>query len=89
MFALHGKITKSGFTVKTRRNLCLVWCARKTRYLPVFRVNRQIPRCVLTWVFGRHSLCYDVLHEPCAGFSDLLPVLLVFYATLGGLLFNF
>ena len=88
MFALHGKITKSGFTVKTRRNLCLVWCTCKTRYLPMFCVNCQIPRCVLTWVFGCCSLCYNVLYEPCDGFSDLLPVLLVFYATLGGLLFN-
>ena len=50
------KLHKSGFTVKTRRNLCLVRCARKTRYLPMFRINRQITSCVLTWVFGHHSL---------------------------------
>ena len=35
------------------------------------------------------AFCYNVLYGPCDGFSDLLPVLLVFYATLGGLLFNF
>ena len=80
---LHGKITKSGFTVKTRRNLCLVRCAHKTRYLPMFCINCQIPRCVLTWVLVIIAFCYDVLHEPCHGFSDLLPVLLEFYATLG------
>ena len=89
MFALHAKIAKSGFTVKTRRNLCLVQCARKTHYLPMFCINRQIPRCVLTWVLVVIAFCYDVLYEPCDGFSDLLPVLLVFCATLGGLLFNF
>ena len=50
------KLQESGFTVKTRRNLCLVWCAHKTRYLLMFRINCQIPRCVLTWVFGHRSL---------------------------------
>ena len=72
---LHGKITKSGFAVKTRRNLCLVRCLRKTRCLPMFRINRQIPRCVLTWVMVVVAFCYDVLCEPCDGFSDLLSVL--------------
>ena len=89
MFALHGKITKSGSTVKTHRNLCLVRCVRKTRYLPMFRINRQIPRCVLTWVLVIVAFCYDMLYEPCDGFSNLLSVLLEFYATLGGLLFDF
>ena len=87
---LHGKITKSGTTVKTRRNLCLVWCVRKTRYLPMFRINRQIPRCVcLPGFLVVVAFCYNVLYEPCDGFSDLLLVLLEFYATLGGLLFDF
>ena len=83
MFALHGKITESGFTVKTRRNFCLVRCAHKTRYLPMFHINRQIPRCVLTWVLVVIAFCYDMLNEPCDGFSHLLPVLLEFYASLG------
>ena len=38
---------------------------------------------MLTWVFGRRSLLLRVLLEPCDGFSDSLPVLLVFYVTLG------
>ena len=54
----------------------------------MFCIDCQIPRCVLTWVLVIVAFCYDVLYEPCDGFSDLLPVLLVFYATLGGLLFN-
>ena len=29
------------------------------------------------------AFCYDVLCEPCNGFSDFLSVLLEFYATLG------
>ena len=74
MFALHGKITKSGSSVKTRHNLCSVWCVRKTRYLPMFCINRQIPRCVLTWVLVIVAFCYDMLYEPCDGFSDLLSV---------------
>ena len=82
MFALHGKITKSDSTVKTRRNLCFIWCVHKTHYLPMFRINCQIPRCVLTWVSVIVAFCYDMLYELCDGFSDLLPVLLVFYATL-------
>ena len=82
MFALHAKITKIGFTVRTRRNLCFVRCAHKTRYLPMFHINHQIPRCVLTWVLVVIAFCYNMLYEPCDGFSDLLPVLLVFYATL-------
>ena len=76
------EFAKSGFTMKTHRNLCLVQCACKTHCLPMFRVNRQIPRCVLTWVFGHHSLCYNMFYEPCDGFRDLLSVLLVFFATL-------
>ena len=77
------KLQKSGFTVKTRRNLCFIRCVRKTRYLPMFRINRQIPRCVLTWVSVIVAFCYDVLYEPCDGFSDLLSVLLAFNVTLG------
>ena len=53
----------------------------------MFHINRQIPRCVLTWVMVVIAFCYDVLCEPCDGFSDLLSVLLEFYATLGGLPF--
>ena len=64
-----------GFAVKTRRNLCLVRCVRKTHCLPMFHINRQIPRCVLTWVMVVVAFCYDVLCEPCDGFSDLLSVL--------------
>ena len=52
----------------------------------MFRINRQIPRCVLTWVMVVIAFCYDMLCEPCDGFSDLPSVLLEFYATLGGLL---
>ena len=52
----------------------------------MFRINRQIPRCVLTWVLVIVAFCYDVLFEPCDEFSDLLSVLLEFYATLEGLL---
>ena len=55
----------------------------------MFRINRQIPRCVLTWVMVIVASCYDVLCEPCDGFSNLLSVLLEFYVTLGGLLFGF
>ena len=73
--------------MKTRRNLYLVRCVRKTRCLPMFRINRQIPRCVLTWVMVVIAFCYDVLCESCDGFSDLPSVLSEFYATLGGLLF--
>ena len=40
---------------------------------------------MLTWVLV--AFCYDVLCEPCDGFSDLLSVLLDFYASLVGLLF--
>ena len=32
------------------------------------------------------AFCYDVLSELCDGFSDFLPVLKVFYATLWGFL---
>ena len=83
------KLQKSGFALKTRRNLCLVRCVRKTRCLPMFHINHQIPRCVLTWVMVVIAFCYDVLCEPCDGFNDLPSVLLEFYATLGGLLFDF
>ena len=55
----------------------------------MFRINCQIPRCVLTWVLVVIAFCHDVLYEPCDGFSDLLSVLLELYATLWGLLFNF
>ena len=80
MFALHGKITKSGFAVKLV--VTFVWCgvSVKTRCLPRFRINRQIPRCVLTWVLVIIAFCYDVLCEPCDGFIDLLSVLLEFHA---------
>ena len=37
----------------------------------MFRINRQIPRCVLTWVLVFVAFCYDVLCKPCDGFSDL------------------
>ena len=60
--------------MKTRRNLCLVRCVDKTRCLPRFCINRQIPRCVLTWVMVMVAFCYDVLYESCGGFSDLLSV---------------
>ena len=45
---------------------------------------------MLTWVMVVVAFCYDVLCEPCDGFSDLPSVLLefFFYATLGGLLFD-
>ena len=55
----------------------------------MFRIIRQIPRCVLTWVMVIVAFCYDVLCEPCDGFSDLLSVLLEFYVTLGGFAFWF
>ena len=48
----------------------------------MFRINRQIPRCVLTWVM------VVMLCELCDGFSDLPLVLSGFYVTLGGLLFD-
>ena len=81
------KLHKSGFTVKTHRNLCFVRCARKlVRYLCA-SINRQIPRCVLTWVFVIVAFCYDVVHELCGGFSDLLQVLLEFYVLIEVFLF--
>ena len=49
----------------------------------MFRINRQIPRCAYLGFLIVVAFCYDVLLEPCDDFSDLLPVLLVFYATLG------
>ena len=55
----------------------------------MFGINRQIPRCVLTWVLVIVAFRYNVLYEPCDGFSDLLSVLLEFYATLEVLLFDF
>ena len=55
----------------------------------MFHINRQIPRCVLTWVLVIVAFCYDVLYEPCDGFSDLLSVLLEFLCYTWGLLFNF
>ena len=82
------KISKVGFAVKTRRNLCLVWCVRKTHCLPMFRINRQIPRCVLTWVMVVVAFCYDVLCEPCDGFSDLPSVLLEFLCYTWGFAFD-
>ena len=42
----------------------------------MFHINCQIPRCVLTWVSVVVAFCYDVLYEPCDGFSDSLPVML-------------
>ena len=47
----------------------------------MFRINRELPRCVLTWVIV--AFCYDVVYELCDGFSDLLQVLLEFYASMG------
>ena len=70
------KLQKVGFLVKTRRNLYLVCCARKTHCFPMCCMYRQIPRCVLTWVLVVVAFCYDVLCEPCDGFSDLPLVLL-------------
>ena len=49
----------------------------------MFCINHQIPRCVLTWVLVVVAFCYDVVYELCDGFSDLLQVLLEFYASLG------
>ena len=49
----------------------------------MFHINRQIPRCAYLGFSVIAAFCYDVLLEPCDGFSDLLPVLLVFYARLG------
>ena len=80
------KLQKVVFAVKTRRNLCLVRCVCTTRYLPMFCKNRQIPRYAYLGFSVVVAFCYDVLLEPCDGFSDFLPVLLVFYATLGVLL---
>ena len=77
------KLQKVGFAVRTRRNLCLVRCVRKTRCLPMFRINRQIPRCVLTWVMVVVAFCYNVLCEPCDGFSDLPSVCWNFMLHLG------
>ena len=54
----------------------------------MFRINLQIPRCVLTWVLVIVAFCYDVVYELCDGFSDLLQILLEFYASVG-LLFIF
>ena len=68
--------------MKTRRNLCLVRCAHKTRCLPMFRINRHIPRCVLTWVM------VVVLCEPCDGFSDLPLVLSGFLCYTWGFAFD-
>ena len=50
----------------------------------MFRINRQIPRCAYLGFSVVVAFCYDVVYELCDGFSDLLPVLLVFYATLWG-----
>ena len=52
----------------------------------MFHITRQIPRCAYLGFSVVVAFCYDVLLESCDGFSDLLPVLLVFYATLGVLL---
>ena len=49
----------------------------------MFRINRQIPRCAYLGFPVIIAFCYNVLLEPCDGFSDSLPLLLVFYATLG------
>ena len=77
------KLHKSGFTVKTFRNLCFIQCARKlVRYLCV-RINRQIPRCVLTWVLLIVAFCYDLVYELCGGLSDLPQFLLEFYIPMG------
>ena len=43
---------------------------------------------MLTWVLVVVAFCYDVLCEPCDGFSDLLSVCWDFHVTLGGLLFG-
>ena len=55
----------------------------------MFHINCQVPKCVFTWVLVVVAFCYDMLYELCDDFSDLLPVLLVFYVTLRALLFNF
>ena len=55
----------------------------------MFRINCQIPRCVLTWVMVDVAFCYDVLCEPCDGFSDLLSVLLEFLCYAWGFAFFF
>ena len=56
----------------------------------MFCLNRQIPRCVLTWVMVVVAFCYDVLCEPCDGFSDLPSVLLEFFFMLHlGVCFSF
>ena len=49
----------------------------------MFRINCQLPRCAYLDFLIVVAFYYDVLLEPCDGFSDSLPVLLVFYATLG------
>ena len=49
----------------------------------MFRINRQIPRCVLTWVLVIVAFCYDMVYELCDGFSDLLQVLLEFLCFTG------
>ena len=48
----------------------------------MFRINRQIPRCVLTWVM------VVVLCEPCDGFSDLPLVLSGFLCYTWGFAFD-
>ena len=70
------KLQKVGFPVKSRRNLCLVRSGRKICCLPMLRINRQIPRCAYLGFLVVVDFCYDVLLEPCDGFSDSLPVLL-------------
>ena len=75
--------------MKTRRNLCLVRCVHKTRCLPMCCINCQIPRCVLTWVLVVAAFCYDVLCEPCDGFSDFPSILLEFSCYTWGFAFWF
>ena len=65
-----------------RHNL-LVRHVRKIYYLCNANILKYIG--VLTWAFVV-AFCYDMLYEPCDGFNDSLPVLLVFYGTLGVLL---
>ena len=49
----------------------------------MLHINRQIPRCVVTWVLVVVVFCYDVVYKLCDGLSDLLHILLEFYASMG------
>ena len=81
------KLQKVGFLWKLVVTLVWYGCVRKTQCLPMLCMNRQIPRCVLTWVMVVIAFCYDVLCEPCDGFSDLPSVLLEFLCYTWGFAF--